>query len=700
MRLLAFSPVVALALFPHAARAQTAVDACDPPAALAALSPENHPGATLSPSERKDKIAKIREAMATSPDDLFLDRWLIELQPRPQTGSLAAEFQERLAKNPEDPRFLYVYARALVGKDTPAAIQLLQKVVARAPKLPWSYLALAEIYSSAAFRQGSKVAENLRAFRNVCPGNPEAFAYLNAIADERALRELAGALRAQLQSATDPPHLRYYSTLWTAEFRLTAPAELDRVKKAVAEDLKRIEPLAGDGEPAILNVLLEGYRLSGQRDAERRTNARIAAARRADPAFEAYTAWEKDHPTGSGPEAWKARGETLYQASDGWVRQWPDSAFAWQQRRAALIQTQNHSAGDWKQVAEGLMRTRSTGEPQSIRLQIAQDWVAARVMLREAVDTLRDLLDWTESQPPPPSDLVQWTISADLDDGIRVKLRFAILVTLTDAAIELKDFDLARTTLGKLRKWLDIEFSKYYDQDPMNFPDHEGRYWLLMGRLAQSEGRKMDALAYYHRLIVDPVYIREYAGPVALARTLFQELGGSDEAWAVWSKARPWPAGAPDLPRGLFLPAWNALNRTLPEMHVPDAAGRTWTLADFKGKTTFVFLWATWCGPCWRELPMMQKLFEAVKDRPGVQAISLSIDENPAIVEQFMRERKVNFPVLVSKSYVDQVLPEVTLGQTWLIDPAANIRLQRLGGPFLEKLWVDEALDKLSHPPK
>jgi hypothetical protein len=78
-----------------------------------------------------------------------------------------------------------------------------------------------------------------------------------------------------------------------------------------------------------------------------------------------------------------------------------------------------------------------------------------------------------------------------------------------------------------------------------------------------------------------------------------------------------------------------------------------------------------------------------------VQAISLSMDENPAIVERFLKERKFSFPVLVSKSYVEQVLPEVILGQTWLVDQTASIRLQRQNGLYLEKVWVDEALDKL-----
>jgi hypothetical protein len=64
-----------------------------------------------------------------------------------------------------------------------------------------------------------------------------------------------------------------------------------------------------------------------------------------------------------------------------------------------------------------------------------------------------------------------------------------------------------------------------------------------------------------------------------------------------------------------------------------------------------------------------------------------------------MTEREFSFPVLVSKSYVEQVLPEVILGQTWLLDGDASIRLHG-NGPYLEQLWVAEALDKLNHPPR
>jgi tetratricopeptide (TPR) repeat protein len=173
-------------------------------------SPRGHPGAFAGPAYRckPERLRSDRQdrqdsgshgtVPGRSPSEPVARRIAAQTADR----QLAAEFQEKLAKHPDDPRYIYLYARALVGKDTPAAIQSLQKAIPQDPQLPWTYLALTWIYSSAAFRDSAKVAENLRAYHKACPANLDAFAHLNVIEDERALRELAGALRTQLQSAT------------------------------------------------------------------------------------------------------------------------------------------------------------------------------------------------------------------------------------------------------------------------------------------------------------------------------------------------------------------------------------------------------------------------------------------------------------------------------------------------------------------
>src|ERR1700682_3184628 len=209
------------------------------------------------------------------------------------------------------------------------------------------------------------------------------------------------------------------------------------------------------------------------------------------PPFEAFRAWEEEHPRAPGPAGWKAHGEELYKASAEWIKRWPDDNFAWGQRREALMEIRSHSAEDWKQLADGLMRAPFNGDPHSLKNNIAMDWVASGVMLPEATAYLRELLGWSETPAPAPSDLIQGTIAADLDASWRPSFRFTIMLNLARAAIQLKDFALAHTTLDKVRTWLDTDFKKYYDQDPMNFPDHEGRHFQLMGALGDAEGREL-----------------------------------------------------------------------------------------------------------------------------------------------------------------------------------------------------------------
>lgn len=64
----------------------------------------------------------------------------------------------------------------------------------------------------------------------------------------------------------------------------------------------------------------------------------------------------------------------------------------------------------------------------------------------------------------------------------------------------------------------------------------------------------------------------------------------------------------------------------VPMLNTPD--GKTVSLSDLKGKVLYIDLWATWCGPCVKEIPHMEKLYEEMKDVAGLQFVSISADSN------------------------------------------------------------------------
>jgi peroxiredoxin len=117
-------------------------------------------------------------------------------------------------------------------------------------------------------------------------------------------------------------------------------------------------------------------------------------------------------------------------------------------------------------------------------------------------------------------------------------------------------------------------------------------------------------------------------------------------------------------------------------VRIPDLQGREWTNRDFEGKATIVYLWASWCGPCWRTLSTIQVLMQRVKGRPDVQLVTLSVDEDHEKLMAFMKQKSYTFQVLASKAYVQTVLPQFILGQFWIVDGGGAVRLQRTTNNF------------------
>jgi len=77
--------------------------------------------------------------------------------------------------------------------------------------------------------------------------------------------------------------------------------------------------------------------------------------------------------------------------------------------------------------------------------------------------------------------------------------------------------------------------------------------------------------------------------------------------------------------------------RKSPGFRAPDVDGKEYTLADFKGKYVYIDMWATWCGPCKREMPYLKALEEEFKDAEIV-FLGLSVDKDKAAWEKMVKQ--------------------------------------------------------------
>jgi thiol-disulfide isomerase/thioredoxin len=191
---------------------------------------------------------------------------------------------------------------------------------------------------------------------------------------------------------------------------------------------------------------------------------------------------------------------------------------------------------------------------------------------------------------------------------------------------------------------------------------------------------------------------------VERAQALWKEEGGSLEGWELWLKpldSATVPnvaerSGAP--PHAPTALGWTDIDRSFNDLSLSDLTGKTWTIADLKGKITLVNVWATWCAPCVAELPYVQVLFDKIKNRAEIQLITLDIDDNPGLVDLFVKKEKFTFPVIIAEGYFAQIQPPLSIPRTWIIDRAGTARLEKVdanaGAPG--ESWATDVLDQLS----
>lgn len=134
------------------------------------------------------------------------------------------------------------------------------------------------------------------------------------------------------------------------------------------------------------------------------------------------------------------------------------------------------------------------------------------------------------------------------------------------------------------------------------------------------------------------------------------------------------------------------VGQTVPDFELVDLQGRTWRLADLKGKTAFINVWATWCEPCRNELPHLQRLYDGVKERRDVVLLTMNVDEKPSEVEPFMRKNGYTFPVIPAYDYVRKTLATVGIPRNWVIDQNGVWRFDEIGYREGGGDWVANAL--------
>lgn len=128
-----------------------------------------------------------------------------------------------------------------------------------------------------------------------------------------------------------------------------------------------------------------------------------------------------------------------------------------------------------------------------------------------------------------------------------------------------------------------------------------------------------------------------------------------------------------------------------PGFALPAEGGRQVSLADFRGKVVLINFWATWCGPCRKEMPVLEQLNREFGKR-GVALVGVNVEPDSSGVADYLKSTPVSFPILfdteskVSKLYQVQGMPN-----TVILDRTGKVRYIHRGyRPGEESEYLDQ----------
>ncbi|GBF30790.1 thiol-disulfide oxidoreductase ResA [bacterium MnTg04] len=152
----------------------------------------------------------------------------------------------------------------------------------------------------------------------------------------------------------------------------------------------------------------------------------------------------------------------------------------------------------------------------------------------------------------------------------------------------------------------------------------------------------------------------------------------------------------------LLLPLTNAAGVTgmvgqpAPDFALKSLDGENLRLSEFRGEVVMINFWATWCGPCRQEMPLLEELYRRYK-KVGFRLLGVNIDDDLRSAIKMVDVLGVSFPVLLDeRKQVSRLYDVNAMPATLLIDRSGIVRYIHHGyRSGYEQSYVDEIRELL-----
>ena len=142
----------------------------------------------------------------------------------------------------------------------------------------------------------------------------------------------------------------------------------------------------------------------------------------------------------------------------------------------------------------------------------------------------------------------------------------------------------------------------------------------------------------------------------------------------------------------------NLVGAPVPELHVESLGGKDLGVGDYSGKVVLLDVWASWCGPCKQELPMLDDMAKRLRG-DGVEVLAVSVDQERANVVRFLKARP-HWSLTIAHdpkgAIADRLGPE-KMPTSYIIDRDGIIRYVNSGFEPSDAAVIERRLAEVAH---
>jgi peroxiredoxin len=116
-----------------------------------------------------------------------------------------------------------------------------------------------------------------------------------------------------------------------------------------------------------------------------------------------------------------------------------------------------------------------------------------------------------------------------------------------------------------------------------------------------------------------------------------------------------------------------------PAFTLASRAGQDVSLAQYKGQVVMLNFWASWCGPCRQEMPLLESIYKKY-NKMGFTMIGVNVEPDSNAANEWLKATPVSFPILYDRdSKVSKLYDVAGMPSTVIIDRSGKLRVLHRG---------------------